>query len=214
MKVASASAAHVARHSPRNGGRRSAQRSSTKPRERWLERLAAKLRRLENLAVSGGVPQSKTLFDTEPVAVKRSASATVNQLDEAALKEVVERSEHSAKLAPEDSEYVPNLGGQSYPSVKAYGDLTRTGAKQGMVEGSTLTVRSPHAGSGWAASGANSIGGVDYARWNDSPVSVLSNIDAMSESVRASSRESTATNISVPALRVKEFELSSVSDAV
>jgi len=51
-------------------------------------------------------------------------------------------------------------------------------------------------------------------RWNDSPVSVLSNIDGMSESVRASPRESTATNISVPALRVKEFELSSVSDAV
>jgi predicted Zn-dependent protease len=356
-----------------------------------------------------------------------------------------------AKLAPEDSEYVPNLGAQSYPSVNAYDDLTRTGGAHGMVEGSTLcveqarklgleaagftiararssfignrnglrgshratevsfseTVRSPQAGSGWAASGANSIAGVDYARcsataigkaqrsvsprplapgkyvtilepacvaslmrsllssmnqrsadegrsffsaaggqtklgqqlfpeqvtirsdpaavaapgapwgdsglpqlprtwvdqgriadlacdrfwaqktgrqpiplasnllmsggsgtvadlvsstergvlitslwyivsvnprtllytgltrdgvfwiengkiaypvtnfrWNDSPVSVLSNIDGMSESVRASPRESTATNISVPALRVKEFELSSVSDAV
>jgi len=382
---------------------------------------------------------------------KRSASATVNQLDEAALKQVLERSEHLAKLAPEDSEYVPNLGAQSYPSVNAYDDLTRTGGAHGMVEGSTLcveqarklgleaagftiararssfignrnglrgshratevsfseTVRSPQAGSGWAASGANSIAGVDYARcsataigkaqrsvsprplapgkyvtilepacvaslmrsllssmnqrsadegrsffsaaggqtklgqqlfpeqvtirsdpaavaapgapwgdsglpqlprtwvdqgriadlacdrfwaqktgrqpiplasnllmsggsgtvadlvsstergvlitslwyivsvnprtllytgltrdgvfwiengkiaypvtnfrWNDSPVSVLSNIDGMSESVRASPRESTATNISVPALRVKEFELSSVSDAV
>lgn len=51
-------------------------------------------------------------------------------------------------------------------------------------------------------------------RWNDSPVRVLQNVDAMTASVRTSTRESTATNISVPALRVKEFELSSVSDAV
>jgi predicted Zn-dependent protease len=51
-------------------------------------------------------------------------------------------------------------------------------------------------------------------RWNESPVRVLSNIDAMSASVRAAPRESMASNIAVPALRVKEFELSSVSDAV
>jgi predicted Zn-dependent protease len=51
-------------------------------------------------------------------------------------------------------------------------------------------------------------------RWNDSPIAVLKNLDAMTESLRASPRESAATNISVPALRVKEFELSSVSDAV
>lgn len=51
-------------------------------------------------------------------------------------------------------------------------------------------------------------------RWNESPVRVLSNIDAMSASVRAAPRESMAGNVAVPALRVKEFELSSVSDAV
>jgi predicted Zn-dependent protease len=51
-------------------------------------------------------------------------------------------------------------------------------------------------------------------RWNESPVRVLSNIDAMSASVRAAPRESMASNFVVPALRVKEFELSSVSDAV
>jgi len=51
-------------------------------------------------------------------------------------------------------------------------------------------------------------------RWNDSPIRVLKNIDAMTASLRTSPRESAASNISVPALRVKEFELSSVSDAV
>jgi predicted Zn-dependent protease len=51
-------------------------------------------------------------------------------------------------------------------------------------------------------------------RWNESPVRVLKNIDGMTAAVRAAPRESMATNISVPALRVKEFELSSTSDAV
>lgn len=55
---------------------------------------------------------------------------------------------------------------------------------------------------------------VSNFRWNDSPIRVLKNIDAMTASLRTSPREGAASNISVPALRVKEFELSSVSDAV
>jgi predicted Zn-dependent protease len=51
-------------------------------------------------------------------------------------------------------------------------------------------------------------------RWNDSPIRVLQQVEAMSESVRASPRDGSASNLWVPALRVKEFELSSVSDAV
>jgi len=51
-------------------------------------------------------------------------------------------------------------------------------------------------------------------RWNDSPVAVLKNIDAMSETVRVAPRSRNTTTVAVPALRVKEFELSSVSEAV
>jgi predicted Zn-dependent protease len=51
-------------------------------------------------------------------------------------------------------------------------------------------------------------------RWNDSPVRVLQQVEALSRSVRASPRDGSASNLWVPALRVKEFELSSVSDAV
>lgn len=51
-------------------------------------------------------------------------------------------------------------------------------------------------------------------RWNDSPISVLKNIDAISESVRVPARGSRSTTTVVPALRVKEFNFSSVSDAV
>lgn len=55
---------------------------------------------------------------------------------------------------------------------------------------------------------------VSNFRWNDSPISVLENVEAASESVRASPRDGSATNLWVPALRVRQFELSSVSDAV
>ena len=51
-------------------------------------------------------------------------------------------------------------------------------------------------------------------RWNESPIRVLENVDAMTAAVRAPPREDMDTTMVVPALRVKEFELSSVSDAV
>ncbi len=51
-------------------------------------------------------------------------------------------------------------------------------------------------------------------RWNDSPVAVLKNIEAMSKEIRIPPRESQSTNIAVPALRVKEFNFSSLSEAV
>jgi predicted Zn-dependent protease len=51
-------------------------------------------------------------------------------------------------------------------------------------------------------------------RWNESPVRVLENVDAMSAAVRTPPRESMDSTVVVPALRLKEFELSSVSDAV
>ncbi len=51
-------------------------------------------------------------------------------------------------------------------------------------------------------------------RWNDSPIAVLKGIEAMSATARVSPRASRSSTVMVPALRVKEFELSSVSDAV
>ncbi|HWP81112.1 MAG TPA: TldD/PmbA family protein [Bacteroidota bacterium] len=51
-------------------------------------------------------------------------------------------------------------------------------------------------------------------RWNDSPVNVLKNIDAMSRSMRVPPRESQSGSIMVPALRIKEFNFTSLSEAV
>jgi predicted Zn-dependent protease len=55
---------------------------------------------------------------------------------------------------------------------------------------------------------------VNNFRWNESPARVLSHIDAMTTSTRAAPRESLDAAVVAPAIRVSEFELSSVSDAV
>jgi predicted Zn-dependent protease len=51
-------------------------------------------------------------------------------------------------------------------------------------------------------------------RWNDSPIAVLKNIEAMSAPVRMPPRPRRSNSVIVPALRVSEFNLSSVSEAV
>ncbi len=51
-------------------------------------------------------------------------------------------------------------------------------------------------------------------RWNDSPVRILKNALEASRPMRVSPRGWGATNMVVPALKVSEFELSSVSDAI
>lgn len=55
---------------------------------------------------------------------------------------------------------------------------------------------------------------VQNFRWNDSPISIFGNIEAMSRAERIPPRGSRANNIVVPGLRVKKFHFSSVSDAV
>ncbi len=55
---------------------------------------------------------------------------------------------------------------------------------------------------------------VSNFRWNDGPIGVLRNIDAMSAAVRVPPRPQRRSDVIVPALRVKEFHFSSVSEAV
>ncbi|HEX2677462.1 MAG TPA: hypothetical protein VHM19_12500, partial [Polyangiales bacterium] len=67
---------------------------------------------------------------------RKSATATVNQLDPLSLQELVARSEQLAQLAPYDPERMPDLGPQSYALVDAFDPaLSREAAAQ-MVAGS------------------------------------------------------------------------------
>lgn len=56
---------------------------------------------------------------------KKLGIATINEFDDASLEKVVRRSEELAKLAPENPEYMPFLGPQTYPaSGKTYEPAT------------------------------------------------------------------------------------------
>lgn len=90
----------------------------------------------------GGLSTSGT-FSDQTLAVrstwgKKSASATTNQLDDDSLREVVQRSERLARLAPDDPEHMPDLGPQSYPSVAAYDERVRTEGAADIAKGSAL----------------------------------------------------------------------------
>ena len=51
---------------------------------------------------------------------KRSGTATINEFDDASLEKVVRRSEELAKLAPENPEYMPLLGGSAFKESITY----------------------------------------------------------------------------------------------
>jgi predicted Zn-dependent protease len=54
----------------------------------------------------------------------RSAVASTNRLDEAALREVVRNAETLARLSPEDPEAMPELGAQQYDDTRGWSEAT------------------------------------------------------------------------------------------
>lgn len=64
------------------------------------------------VSTSGGVSQSTMLVQSS--FGKKVGVATINEFDDASLEKVVRRSEELAKLAPENPEFMPNLGPQQY----------------------------------------------------------------------------------------------------
>jgi len=55
---------------------------------------------------------------------KRSGSTTVNQFDDATLERAVRRAEELARLAPEDPEFMPPLGPQTYAQTPGFVQAT------------------------------------------------------------------------------------------
>lgn len=55
---------------------------------------------------------------------KRSGTSTINEFDDASLEKTVRRAEEIAKLAPENPEYVPMLGPQTYTDTSTYSEST------------------------------------------------------------------------------------------
>lgn len=74
------------------------------------------------ITTSGGTTNT-TVTVTSTIG-KRRASSTTNILDDESLKRTVDLAERLARLSPEDPEAMPELGPQTYTSVKAYFDTT------------------------------------------------------------------------------------------
>jgi len=55
---------------------------------------------------------------------KKSGSATINEFDDASLEKTVRRAEEIAQLAPENSEYMPMLGPQTYLKSNTFSEST------------------------------------------------------------------------------------------
>ncbi|MDX5338562.1 MAG: TldD/PmbA family protein [Cyclobacteriaceae bacterium] len=55
---------------------------------------------------------------------KKSGSTSINELDEESLKKAVARAEEIAQLAPENPEYMPMLGPQTYAPAKTFSQAT------------------------------------------------------------------------------------------
>jgi predicted Zn-dependent protease len=90
-------------------------------------------------------PSTSGFFSDHSLTVEssfglRSASATVNQLDDATLLDVVRRSEALARLAPEDPEHVPGLGPQTYPAVMGFDPRAEEAAEEHMARGTALCI--------------------------------------------------------------------------
>jgi len=77
---------------------------------------------INRVTSAGGADRTNVTITS--VYGKRVASVETNQLDDASLEQAVRDSEAMARLAPENPEYLPELGPQQYQSIAAYYDST------------------------------------------------------------------------------------------
>lgn len=85
--------------------------------------LSGNIRYARNTVSTAG-EQSDIVLVVQSSYGKRMGTATINEFDDASLKKVVRRSEELAKLAPENEEFLPNLGKQTYKKSKTYFNST------------------------------------------------------------------------------------------
>lgn len=77
------------------------------------------VRYARNSVTTSGVT-SQTQLVVASAYGKKLGIATINEFDDASLEKVVRRSEELAQLAPENPEYVPFMGPQTFPDSKTF----------------------------------------------------------------------------------------------
>ena len=75
-------------------------------------------------SVSTSGESSNLSLGVTAVFGKKSGTATINEFDDASLEKTVRRAEEIARLAPENPEYVPMLGPQTYLQTATFAEST------------------------------------------------------------------------------------------
>ena len=75
-----------------------------------------------DISTSGIVDQTE--LGVQVAFGKRVGTATINQFDDASLERVVRRAESLAKLAPENPEFMPAVGKQTYRATDTFSEAT------------------------------------------------------------------------------------------
>jgi predicted Zn-dependent protease len=86
-----------------------------------------------NQVSTGGDNYDATVAVTAYVG-RRSGTSTTNQVDDASLRQAVQTAERLARLAPEDPEFLPELGPQEYAAGRNWSDATAALDPQGRAE--------------------------------------------------------------------------------
>ena len=81
------------------------------------------IRYARNTVSTSGESENQALAVTA-VFGKKSGTATINEFDDASLLKTVRRAEEMAKLAPENSEYMPMLGPQNFLQTNTFSENT------------------------------------------------------------------------------------------
>jgi len=89
--------------------------------------------RFANNGVTTSGRSAGMVIDISSVIGTRTGTYGTNETSEAPLREAVARSEELARFAPPDPEYMPPLGPQNYPEIKAYDTVTASAAQKEMA---------------------------------------------------------------------------------
>lgn len=99
------------------------------------------IRSADNRITTAGDSEDVTI-NVMSVFGQRVASVTTNGLDDATLSAAVRRSEDLARIAPEDPEYLNELGPQEYPAVDAFYESTGQMPPEALAEAAATEITS------------------------------------------------------------------------
>lgn len=82
------------------------------------------LRFARNSVTTNGYADSLSISITSSIG-KKSGTVSTNKFDDASIKEAVKKSEEIAKLSPDNKEFMPPLGAQTYSASANFSDNTK-----------------------------------------------------------------------------------------